>query len=29
MHRLKALRRVRGCVNFPPGLVHDNPVERH
>ena len=28
MHRLKALRRVRGCVNFAHGLVHDNPVER-
>ena len=29
MHRLKELRRVRGCVNFPHGLVHGYPVERH
>ena len=29
MHRLKKLRRVRGCVDFPRGLVYDCLVERH
>ena len=29
MHRLKKLQRVRGCVDFPHGLVYDCLVERH